>query len=46
MEYSLTDLGAETAPRLLELVGFLEARMPEVLDAQRRHAESRSDVAI
>jgi DNA-binding HxlR family transcriptional regulator len=43
VEYSLTDLGAETAPRLLELIGFLEARMPEVLDAQRRYAESRAN---
>ncbi|MFI2233272.1 winged helix-turn-helix transcriptional regulator [Nocardia testacea] len=45
VEYSLTGLGAETAPRLLDLIGFLEARMPEVLDAQRRHTESRTDTA-
>ncbi|MGW1739858.1 winged helix-turn-helix transcriptional regulator [Nocardia sp. NPDC001965] len=45
VEYSLTDLGSETAPRLLELITFLEARMPEVLRAQQRHAETHTAAA-
>jgi DNA-binding HxlR family transcriptional regulator len=37
VEYSLTDLGAETAAKLLDLIEHLEARMPAVLAAQRAH---------
>ena len=42
VEYSLTALGSATAPRLLELIAFLEDRMPEVIQAQRRHAEAQT----
>lgn len=45
VEYSLTGLGSDTAPRLLELIAFLEDRMPEVLRAQQRHAETRTGIA-
>ena len=37
VEYSLTELGRETAAKLIDLIGHLEARMPAVLAAQRRH---------
>jgi DNA-binding HxlR family transcriptional regulator len=37
VDYSLTPLGRETAERLLALIHLLEARMPEVLEAQRAY---------
>jgi hypothetical protein len=36
-EYCLTDLGAETATKLLDLIEHLETRMPVVLAAQKGH---------
>ena len=40
VEYSLTPFGRETAPRLLELIGYLESRMDQVLDARRRYDDA------
>ena len=37
VDYSLTPLGRETAERLLALIHLLEARMPEVLEAQQAY---------
>lgn len=37
VQYSLTDLGATTATKLLDLIGHLEDHMPDVLAAQHRH---------
>lgn len=37
VEYSLTPLGAETARLIRDLVAYLEARMPEVMEAQERY---------
>jgi len=37
VDYSLTPLGRETAEQLLTLINLVEARMPEVLAAQRRY---------
>jgi DNA-binding HxlR family transcriptional regulator len=37
VEYRLTPLGAETARRLLDLIGLVESRMTEVLDARRAY---------
>lgn len=37
VDYSLTPLGRETAERLLALIHHLEARMPEVLEAQQAY---------
>ncbi|GHH60975.1 winged helix-turn-helix transcriptional regulator [Lentzea cavernae] len=37
VDYSLTPLGRDTAERLLSLIHLLEARMPEVLDAQKAY---------
>lgn len=34
VEYSLTDLGREMADKVLELIGLLQDRMPQVLAAQ------------
>jgi DNA-binding HxlR family transcriptional regulator len=39
VEYRLTALGAETAAKLYDLIEHLERRMPEVLEAQQRHAQ-------
>ncbi|NJP67567.1 winged helix-turn-helix transcriptional regulator [Streptomyces spiramenti] len=43
VEYRLTDLGRETASRLLALIGHLEAEMPAVLGAQQRYDHARSE---
>jgi DNA-binding HxlR family transcriptional regulator len=40
VEYQLTDLGRETAAQLSILIGLLESRMPDVLEAQRRYDQS------
>ncbi|WUH90677.1 helix-turn-helix transcriptional regulator [Streptomyces sp. NBC_00433] len=37
VEYRLTELGADTADRLLALIGLVEERMPDVLAAQRAY---------
>ncbi|WP_433425283.1 winged helix-turn-helix transcriptional regulator [Microtetraspora malaysiensis] len=37
VEYSLTKLGSSTAAKLLEVIEHLEAHMPAVVAAQRRH---------
>jgi DNA-binding HxlR family transcriptional regulator len=37
VEYSLTELGAETAAKLLDLIQHLETQMPVVLAAQQAH---------
>ena len=37
VEYRLTDLGRETAAKLIDLIEHLERRMPAVLAAQHRH---------
>jgi DNA-binding HxlR family transcriptional regulator len=37
VEYSLTELGHETAAKLMDLIDHLEMRMPAVLAAQQRH---------
>ncbi|HEX7308166.1 helix-turn-helix domain-containing protein [Lentzea sp.] len=37
VDYSLTPLGRETAERLLSLIQLLQARMPEVLEAQKAY---------
>lgn len=37
VEYSLTPLGVEIASRIRDLIEFLEAQMPEVLQAQKRY---------
>jgi DNA-binding HxlR family transcriptional regulator len=39
VEYSLTDLGREMAGKVLELIGLLHARMPNVLSAQDEYGE-------
>jgi DNA-binding HxlR family transcriptional regulator len=41
VDYSLTPLGQETADRLVGLIGLVEERMPEVIEAQRRYDEAR-----
>ncbi|CAG6391682.1 helix-turn-helix transcriptional regulator [Streptomyces cocklensis] len=41
VEYRLTELGADTADRLLALIGLVEDRMPEVLAAQRAYDAAR-----
>jgi DNA-binding HxlR family transcriptional regulator len=41
VEYSLTELGHTTAAKLLDLIGHLEAHMPDVLAAQHHHDQSR-----
>ncbi|KRV46742.1 HxlR family transcriptional regulator [Wenjunlia vitaminophila] len=43
VEYRLTELGADTAPRLLALIEHLEARMPEILAAQHRHGAGSAE---
>ncbi|MCO5998160.1 winged helix-turn-helix transcriptional regulator [Actinoallomurus rhizosphaericola] len=42
VEYSLTPLGREAAERLLGVIEWLEARMPEVMAAQARYDEART----
>ncbi|WP_299537145.1 helix-turn-helix domain-containing protein [uncultured Streptomyces sp.] len=42
VEYALTDLGTATAARLVDLILFLEAAMPDVLAARSAY-ESRGD---
>jgi DNA-binding HxlR family transcriptional regulator len=37
VEYRLTELGGETAAKLIDLIEHLETRMPAVLAAQQRH---------
>ncbi|WP_248965164.1 winged helix-turn-helix transcriptional regulator [Sphaerisporangium perillae] len=37
VEYSLTPLGQEAARRLLDLIEWLEGRMPQVIEARDRH---------
>jgi DNA-binding HxlR family transcriptional regulator len=37
VEYRLTPAGAELAPKLLALIGFVEDRLPEVHAARDRH---------
>lgn len=37
VEYRLTELGRETAAKLIDLIEHLETRMPAVLAAQHRH---------
>lgn len=37
VEYSLTRMGRTTAGKLMDLIGQLEADMPEVLAARQRH---------
>jgi DNA-binding HxlR family transcriptional regulator len=39
VEYSLTDLGREMADKVLELIGLLQTRMPQVRAAQHGHAD-------
>ncbi|MEV4314834.1 helix-turn-helix domain-containing protein [Actinocrispum sp. NPDC049592] len=36
VEYSLTPVGSEIAGKALELIGLLQARMPDILAAQAR----------
>lgn len=43
VEYRLTALGAETATKLYDLIEHLERHMPDVLDAQQRHARQHAD---
>ncbi|WP_237742875.1 winged helix-turn-helix transcriptional regulator [Actinopolymorpha alba] len=42
VEYTLTPLGEETAEKLIDLIEFVEHRMPEVLRAQVRYDEARA----
>ncbi|MFF7331812.1 winged helix-turn-helix transcriptional regulator [Streptomyces sp. NPDC008150] len=42
VEYRLTALGTETAAKLYDLIEHLERHMPDVLDAQRRHAQHQT----
>jgi DNA-binding HxlR family transcriptional regulator len=37
VEYTLTELGRETAAKLIDLIEHLESQMPAVLAAQHRH---------
>jgi DNA-binding HxlR family transcriptional regulator len=37
VEYSLTPLGRDVAGRIIELIDFVESRMPSVMAARRRH---------
>jgi DNA-binding HxlR family transcriptional regulator len=37
VEYSLTELGRETAAKLIDIIEHLETRMPAILAAQHRH---------
>ncbi|MFB9907874.1 winged helix-turn-helix transcriptional regulator [Allokutzneria oryzae] len=37
VEYSLTPLGEQTAAKVIDLVRFLEGKLPEVLAAQQRY---------
>ncbi|MFD9704757.1 winged helix-turn-helix transcriptional regulator [Lentzea sp. NPDC059081] len=37
VDYSLTPLGHDTAERLLALIRLLQARMPEVIEAQQAY---------
>lgn len=46
VDYSLTPLGRDTADRLLALIDLVEARMPEVLEAQRRYDERTTAAAV
>lgn len=39
VDYELTDLGRGVCARLMELIGFLEDRMDDVLDSQQRYDE-------
>ncbi|MGW1209231.1 winged helix-turn-helix transcriptional regulator [Streptomyces sp. NPDC002499] len=41
VEYSLTDIGTETAAKVKELLGLLVTRMPAVLAAQDDYDENR-----
>jgi DNA-binding HxlR family transcriptional regulator len=41
VEYSLTPLGAQTAAKLLDLIGHLESHMPAVLAAQHSYDRER-----
>ncbi|GHE14475.1 winged helix-turn-helix transcriptional regulator [Klenkia taihuensis] len=41
VEYRLTPAGAELAPKLLALIGFVEDRLPEVHAARDRHDAAR-----
>ncbi|WP_433173049.1 winged helix-turn-helix transcriptional regulator [Actinoallomurus sp. CA-150999] len=42
VEYSLTPLGREAAERLLNVIEWLEANMPEVMAAQARYDQAKS----
>lgn len=41
VEYSLTPLGRQAAEKLMDLIEFVEARMPEVQAAQHRYDQAR-----
>ena len=41
VEYSLTPLGAQTAAKLLDLIGHLESHMPAILAAQESYDRER-----
>jgi DNA-binding HxlR family transcriptional regulator len=42
VDYSLTPLGTATATRLFDLIEFVEARMPEVVEAQQRYEQAHA----
>jgi DNA-binding HxlR family transcriptional regulator len=42
VEYSLTPLGVEIARRMRDLIEFLEAQMPEVMQAQARYDSAKA----
>lgn len=44
VEYSLTPLGRDVADRLMDLIVFLESRMPEVMAARSRYDERTTTV--
>ena len=41
VEYSLTPLGRDTAVRLMDLIAFVEAQMPTVVEAQARYDSAK-----
>lgn len=41
VKYSLTPLGTEVATKLVDLIGLLETRMPQILEAQNRHRPNK-----
>ena len=42
VEYTLTELGSGLAPRLLALIDFVQAALPDVLAAREAHEERSS----